>query len=591
MFRCPPVVRLLLALAALLAGAAPAAANSYEAWADAVIGKGVAQGGASAATVAIVKDGQVVAIRGYGKPDPKAARPIDPARDIFQIASVSKTFAGLLLLDLVRSGAMPSLDTPANAVLKRIKLPALDGKPILLRHLLTHSAGFEERGFGFFDPARMAAPPTGDDIRAILPAQVRPAGTASVYANISAPLVALVIEDATGRPYGELLTERLLRPLGMSASRLNLTGRSTPALVVPFTPQGREIPRNFNAPFFAPTGSIETTAPDMARYMLAMLGEGNAPLPLELRQRATSPLASNGPGLDGIGAFWFLSRWGNEPTWEHAGGLSGVASTLVVVPQQRLGLFVAWTASAPPLGYGEIRDSFLAQFVGPPSRAAAVAGSDPGIEGRYWTERRPHTTAELLFFLGAVTEVTRTADGIRINGKPVTRIGPGLYEEQAAPGRAAARWLFKDGMMAERVGMARKVSALADPAVLMLLAAMGAVLALTGLLAAIWARGAARALAPLAGLAAACLPAGVFALGGPEAIAAAMQGGDTLAFTLGGSMTLALLVLGLALLVLTLRNWTGSRLPVRFHLALVGGGAVLAGTILFAWHLPFPLHG
>jgi hypothetical protein len=83
----------------------------------------------------------------------------------------------------------------------------------------------------------------------------------------------------------------------------------------------------------------------------------------------------------------------------------------------------------------------------------------------------------------------------------------------------------------------------------------------------------------------------VFALGGPEAIAAAMQGGSTLAFTLGGGLTLALLVLGIALLVLTLRNRTGSRLPVRLHLALVGGGAFLTGAILSAWHLPFPLHG
>lgn len=588
MCRCPPVIRLLLALAALLASA-PAAANSYEDWADRVIGKGVEAGGASAATVAIVKDGQVVAISGYGKPAPGATRGIDPARDHFQIASVSKTFAGLLLLDLVRTGAMPSLDTPANAVLKRVKLPAMGGKPILLRHLLTHSAGFEERGFGYFDLGRMSVPATGADIRAILPAQVRPAGTASVYANISAPLVAMAIEDATGRPYADLLSERLLRPLGMGATRLNVSGKPTPGLVVPFAPGGNEIPRNFNAPFFAPTGSIETTAPDMARYMLAMLGEGGTPLPPELRRMATAPLAGNGPGLDSIGAFWFLSRWGSQPTWEHAGGLSGVASTLVIVPEQRLGLFVAWTASAPPLGYGEIRDSFLAAFAGPPQRAAGIGGSDPGIEGRYWTGRRPHSTAEVLFFLGAVTEVTRTADGIAINGKPVTRIAPDLYEEQAAPGRAPARWLFRGDTMAERVTVARKVSGLSDPTMQMKIAAAALLVALSGLLAAIWARGAARWMAPLTALVAGGLPATVFALGGPEAIAAAMQQGDTTPFTIGGVITAALLVLGLALFVLAVRK--PGRPLARAHIALTGGGALVLGGLLTFWHLPFPLHG
>lgn len=588
MFRCRPVVRLLLALAALLASA-QAAANSYEDWADTVIGKGVAAGGASAATVAIVKDGQVVAVRGYGKPLPGATRRIDPARDQFQIASVSKTFTGLLLLDLVRTGAMPSLDTPANAVLKRVKLPAMGGKPILLRHLLTHSAGFEERGFGYFDLNRMSVPATGADIRAILPAQVRPAGTASVYANISAPLVAMAIEDATGRLYAELLAERLLRPLGMDATRLNVSGKPTPGLVVPFAPGGNEIPRNFNAPFFAPTGSIETTAPDMARYMLAMMGENGAMLSPEVRRMATSPLASNGPGLDSIGAFWFLSRWGDQPTWEHAGGLSGVASTLVIVPEQRLGLFVAWTASAPPLGYGEIRDSFLSQFAGLPQRTGAVGGSDPGIEGRYWTERRPQSTAEMLFFLGAVTEVTRTAEGIAINGKPVTRIGPGLYEEQAAPGRAPARWLFTNGTLAERVSIARKVSGISDPYNQILAAAAGLVLALTGLLAVIWARGPARWLAPGAALAAGGIPGTVFAFSGPDAIASAMQSGETLPFSIAAFLTAALLVLGLALVVLALRS--ASRLPVRLHLAAVGGGALIFGGILTFWHVPFPLHG
>ncbi|MFO6448734.1 serine hydrolase domain-containing protein [Erythrobacter sp. NE805] len=582
------MVRLLLALAALLV-AAPAAANPYEDWADTVIGKGVAAGGASAATVAIVKDGQVVAIRGYGKPAPQATRGIDPAKDHFQIASVSKTFAGLLLLDLVRSGDIPSLDTPANAVLKRIRLPAMGGKPILLRHLLTHSAGFEERGYGYFDLTRVAVPASGDDIRAILPAQVRPAGAASVYANISAPLVALVIEDATGRPYGELLAERLLRPVGMAATRLNLTGKPTARLVVPFAPGGTAIPRSFNAPFFAPTGSIETTAPDMARYMLAMLGEGGAPLAPEVRRMATMPLAGNGPGLDSIGAFWFLSRWGSEPTWEHAGGLSGVASSLVIVPGQRLGLFVAWTASAPPLGYGELRDSFLAQFLGPPQPATSTGGSDPGIAGRYWTERRPHSTAEMLFFLGAVTEVERTAGGITINGKPVTRIGPGLYEEQAGPGRAPARWLFRGDTLRERVAVARKVSGLSDPFIQLVVAGCGLALALTGVLAAIWARGAARWFAPVVALTAGGVPATVFAFSGPEAIANAMQRGETLPFTLGGILTAALLVLGLLLAVLVARY--PGRALVRAHLALVGTGALVLGGMLTFWHVPFPLHG
>ncbi|MBU6166078.1 MAG: beta-lactamase family protein [Alphaproteobacteria bacterium] len=575
---------------ALAPAAASPSADPYQAWADSVIGKGVAAGGASAATVAIVKDGKIVAVRGYGRPGPDASRPVDPARDRFQIASVSKTFAGLLLADLVLSGQMPPLDTPANAVLKRVTVPTLGGRPIRLRHLVSHAAGFEERGFGYFDSGRMAAIPTGDDIRAIMPAQVRPAGAAIVYANISAPLVALAIEDATGRRYGDLVAERLLRPIGMAATRFNLSGVADAALVRPFRPGGSLIPRQFNAPFFAPTGSIETTAPDMARYMLAMLGDGSGGLRQGVPALATRPLAGNGPGLDGIGAFWMLGHWGKSRTWEHAGGLAGVAATLVLVPDQKLGLFVAWAAPAPPLGYGDIRDSFLQRFVGPVALAPAMAGADRGIEGRYWAERRPHSTAEMLFFLGATTDVVRTDAGILINGQPVTRIGPGLYERQPSPGRAPARWLFRAGELRERVGVARKVTGLADPHLQLILALTGAGLAFSGLFAAIWARGPARWMAPAGALVAAAVPATVLVLGGPEAIADAMQNGQTLAFSIGGGLTVLLAGQGLALLALTGRSRAG-RLPARLHLALAGVGALLLATMLTFWRLPFPLHG
>ena len=583
------MARLLLALLAVLAAAPALAADPYAEWADTVIGKGVDVGGASAATVAIVADGKVVLVRGYGHADRKGGKPVDPARDRFQIASVSKTFAGLLLADLVQSGEMPTLETPANDVLTRLKLPASGGRPITLRHLASHSAGFEERGFAYFDQTRMQKPPSGADIRALLPAQVRPAGSAVVYANISAPLVATAIEDRTGRRYADLLAERLLGPLGMASTRLNARGEPSADLVQPFRPDGTVIPRHFNAPFFSPTGSIETTAPDMARYMLAVLGEGPTPLPATVRAAAIRPLGRNGPGLDSIGAFWFLGRWGDARTVEHAGGLSGVAATLVLVPERRLGLFVAWAAPAPPLGYGEIRDGFLATFVGAPGATRPVGGTDEGIEGRYWAERRPQTTAEQLFGLSAVTEVVRTPQGLAINGKPAVRIAPNLYEEQAAPGRAPARWLFQAGTLRERAGIARKVAGLADPQNQLWLALAGFALAASGLFAAIWARGRARALAPFAAVCALALPATVLALGGPEAIANLMQHGTDWPFRLGGFLTWLLLTAGLLLLFHGVRG--PGRLPARLHVVAVGLGSLLLAGCLFHWRLPFPLHG
>src|ERR1700752_2967018 len=94
------------------------------------------------ASVMVMKDGNVLLERGYGYADVKAKKPVDPATTIFRLASISKLFTWVSVMQLEEQGKL-DLDTDVNRYLDFQIRPAF-GQPITLRNLMTHTGGFEE---------------------------------------------------------------------------------------------------------------------------------------------------------------------------------------------------------------------------------------------------------------------------------------------------------------------------------------------------------------------------------------------------------------------------------------------------------------
>ncbi|MBV6422850.1 MAG: D-aminopeptidase [Steroidobacteraceae bacterium] len=457
--RCLLTILLLPALPPAIA-AAPAAppaldAANVAAWADETFTQALAQHQFSGATVSVVKDGALIFSKGYGRADYSRPGPVDPARTQFRIGSITKTFTATMIAQLVDEGRIASLDDPANTYLRDYRLPDNGGVPITLRHLLTHTAGFEDQFFFIGADSPISTHPPARVFDSLRPAYVRPAGARVEYSNFGVAVLGRIVEDLTGLGIAQAMQQRLFGPLGMSHTLLMDDLGEPAALGRPATilPDGSYRPTQFTAisPPIAAAGSIATTADDMARYMLAQLGEsldptaGQAPvLNRAVLERLHTRLAGNAPDATGLAMVFFLDDWAGTQTVAHGGNWTGFHSWMTLIPAQRAGIFVSLMSEAPgPTVGSDLRKlvlpwttpsaspavlsgnvyvkSFLTRFLGERRALPDATRSDNhALAGRYRFDRRPFTTAEAvgdLVYLGAGTlAISATPAGLEIAG-------------------------------------------------------------------------------------------------------------------------------------------------------------------------------
>lgn len=464
------VPRLARALAlACLPGIAPAQqalppidAANVASWADATFQPALARGEFSGAVVSVVSGGEVVLSRGYGRADFSASAPVDPATTLFRIGSITKTFTATLLAQLIEEGRIGSLDDAANRYLRDYRLPDNAGVEITLHHLVTHTAGFEDRFYaiGADRPVAARLPPA--QFEALRPGYVRPAGVRVVYSNFGIALLGRLIEDVTGQPIEAVMRERLLQPIGMGHSRLLVDVAEPAGLGRPATihPDGSLHPTPYTAinPAIAAAGALVSTGDDMARYMLAQLGRSS---PQFLSPTVLANLhdrrAGNAPESTGVGMTFFDEKWGEWRTISHGGNWEGFHSWMTLMPGRDAGIFVSVMSEAPPARpLRAVRDLFAPDSAGPRSPAVVsglpyvqkflghflgerralpappAAFAAPAVEGWYLPDRRVFSTTEAvadLVYLGAAAlRIDAKEHALELGGAgPWLAAGDGIF--------------------------------------------------------------------------------------------------------------------------------------------------------------------
>ncbi len=124
----------------------PLTQEDANAWLDGYMPYALHTGDIAGAVVAIVKDGKVLTERGYGFSDVEKRTPVDPEKTLFRPGSVSKLLTWTAVMQLVEQGKI-DLDADVNQYLD-FKIPAFDGKPVTMRNIMQHTAGFEEQAKG-----------------------------------------------------------------------------------------------------------------------------------------------------------------------------------------------------------------------------------------------------------------------------------------------------------------------------------------------------------------------------------------------------------------------------------------------------------
>lgn len=334
---------------------------SLERWADETFGRLLEERRISALAISVTHGDEVVFSKGYGYHDYATMRPVDPDVSQFRIGSLTKTFFGTAIAQLLERGEIGSLDDPVNDYLTRIHLENPFGDDeITIRDMVTHQGGMASRGsrsvFTSVGEERPQPPLSAAVLEANLPPVVRQPGTLAVYCNACSAVMGFMVEDITGRTLEEYLRENVYEPLGMTHTTLvNSLEAPGPDVVTQYSFESGEPPVAMRypslTPFISYAGDVNSTAGDMARFIRAhaMQGEGGTPALMEPETYEIMHRWDRGnhPDASGFGIQFFRYDYNGEPVIEHYGSIR-YRSLEIIMLDERVAVFVTMAGGGEP---------------------------------------------------------------------------------------------------------------------------------------------------------------------------------------------------------------------------------------------------
>lgn len=249
---------------------------------------------------------------------------------LFEIGSITKVFTGTLLADMVLKREV-ALDDPVSKYLPGWTIPSFKGQHITLLDLATQSSGLPSLPDNF-RPGN-SLDPYADYTEAQLVQFLgryelrRAPGAQYEYSNMGMALLGRALAERAHKPYEALLRERILRPLGMADTRIDLTTDDLRRAAGGHNDQLLPTP-DWHLPAFLAAGALHSTVPDLLRFAAAVRDTTRGPLAraLALAIRPRRPYNAT----DSIGLAWHhLHADGQDVVW-HNGGTGGFRTFLGV---------------------------------------------------------------------------------------------------------------------------------------------------------------------------------------------------------------------------------------------------------------------
>lgn len=255
-------------------------------------------------------------------------------RHQFRIASVTKQFAAVAILQLAEAGTLKLGDE----IQKYVDFPVKE-RPITIEHLLTHSSGIPDfTRTAAYTPEAYAKPITLPELLALFanePLEFAP-GSKWSYSNSGYILLTAIIEKVSGQNWSDYAREHLFKPAGMTSSSAAIAGGPLQNEAVGYAEgeQGWEPAYPISLSWPRAAGCIRSTVRDLwawNRTVYAGKLVGTAMLTSAHRPF----LLSDGTATD-YGYGWFLQQVQGSPTIEHNGGIDGFTSASLYLPQEDL---------------------------------------------------------------------------------------------------------------------------------------------------------------------------------------------------------------------------------------------------------------
>ncbi|OIO58657.1 MAG: hypothetical protein AUJ82_08060 [Verrucomicrobia bacterium CG1_02_43_26] len=280
---------------------------------------------------------------------------------VFRIASLSKSFTGVMVAKLAEEGKL-GLDDPVKKHLPELGFKdASFDQSLKLKHLLSHTSGFSP--YTLDDDLEAGVPYPELIERIKLCAPVTQPGQTYAYQNVVFSLLGEVVKKKTGLSYEDALKKYLFKPLGMKNSSATHEGylvaekQTTPHV----EKGGKMVPKNTDSLYYrvAPAGGINASIQDMSLWLKAYLGMIPYVASDKLLEEVQKPRTVTVERFHKLKIKWADGRvssthygygirnfdYAGHPLLFHAGLLSGFGSVMALLPEQEIGIVILMNAN------------------------------------------------------------------------------------------------------------------------------------------------------------------------------------------------------------------------------------------------------
>lgn len=319
--------------------------------ADAFIAELMALYDIPGAGVALIQNGVVVHIQGYGVRSTESGDPVTPDT-LFAIGSVTKSFTALGVMRLVDQGQI-QLDAPVITYLPNFQLADPNAtQQVTVRQLLAQTSGLSGGNDAAWVSGQIATLQAAVDYVATLPLVAAP-GSAHIYSNYNYAIAGYLIEQVTGESWPNFMREHILTPLEMPDANFDIpTLEQTPNHALPHrldVLEGMQ-PRSYvSLAGISSAGALNMSTREMANYLRFQLRDGSPLLStttlneMHTQQAAYPPQPPVGPTgfqTNGYALGWFTADFNGYSVLWHNGSIDGFYTMVMFIPSEKTGVAV-----------------------------------------------------------------------------------------------------------------------------------------------------------------------------------------------------------------------------------------------------------
>ena len=309
--------------------------------------------------IAVVRNGKIEFMKGYGITDTSRPEPVD-THTVFRLASLSKSFASALASLLVQQGRIHWNDGVTRWV-PSFRLPTQSATDrVTVENLVSQSVGLPKNAFDRDIEANLDYPSAVAKL-ATVNMKCAP-GDCYSYQNVAFSLIGDVVFAATGNFYPEAVERLIFKPLGMNDASYGLGGiQASPRWARPHVGRAgawRSLTPKPTYYRLAPAAGVNASISDMAQWMIAQTGHRTDVLPENVLDNMHSAKVKSPTELRGsswrrgrlndasYGLGWRVYNYAGHRVIFHGGAVEGYRGAMALVPERDLGLVILWNSSS-----------------------------------------------------------------------------------------------------------------------------------------------------------------------------------------------------------------------------------------------------